>query len=70
MLFAFKGESMKDWLTLFSQILGKFNKISSQRLRDFLLTVLILALVAYGFWMLKILEQLVNMVGNYHGLPR
>jgi hypothetical protein len=63
-LFVFKGESMKDWITLLILSLKKYSKarISPHRLRDFLLTVVTLALIAYGFWMLKLLEQLIKIM--------
>ena len=58
---------MKQWLKLFNKSWDKINtaKSPSQGVRDFLLAIAVLALVGYGFWMLKLLEELIRILGNH-----
>ncbi len=55
---------MKKWLRLFIKLLEQLKKISPHKVKDFLLVVVTLALVGYGLWMLRIMEQLVKIAGN------
>jgi hypothetical protein len=52
-------------VTLISEILKNFKgKKHSLKLKDFLLAVLVLALTGQGFWMLRIMEELIKLAAK------